>query len=365
MHKKRLCGLELLRAFAFLLVLMQHSIGGYSLDPKASFNNAVPLRMIFTISKPAVPMFIFISAVLLLYNYGDGIDIKTFYKNRITTIILPYILCSFIYIILYHKKIDNLFISLLNGNTVFHLWYMGTIIRIYFIFPIVLFLLNKLKIKSNEFNNFFIIFYLIFSFILIANKDSIDLFVSRLFTKTSNFHIKEFMSISPIYLSIYFIIGYYFVTYINKAVNLLLRYKTVITILFIIFLIPNYLVIMGDRININLNNYFTTAISIAFTINSIFFWYIVSIHIIERKNRLENLLKFISHYSFGGYLLHVLILNVVADVFYWFYKLTNNYVFPSVSIFILTAIITPLICNILSFIPFSKYIFGVKTYHWS
>ena len=83
MNKKRLIELEIIRAISFIFVIVQHTIGGYSLDPKEPLNNAVILRFIYTICKPAVPMFIFISAVSLFYTYKDEIKIKEFYINMI------------------------------------------------------------------------------------------------------------------------------------------------------------------------------------------------------------------------------------------------------------------------------------------
>jgi len=285
-----------------------------------------------------------------------------FYVKRIVTVLLPYISISLIYVIYEHKKIDNLFFSLFYGSTEYHLWFMGTILRIYLMFPLILFILNRFKNKSKIINVFFVLLYLVFSFILIKNKDSIDNYVACLFTTKSDYHWKEFMSYSPIYLSIYFLLGYYFITYYEKVINFLFKNKKVISIFFIAIFIPRYLILMGNRIDIHFNNYIQTAVIMFFNIDSILFWYIVSEYMIEIKSKIAKLLRFISYYSFGAYLLHVLVLNVLAGIFYSYYHLTNNYIFPSVTLCILTIIITPVICHIVSNIPFSKYIFGVTKY---
>lgn len=363
MNKKRLVELEIIRAFSLILIIVQHTIGGYSMDAKAPFNNAVILRFIYTISKPAVPMFIFISAVSLFYTYKKVINIKEFYKKRLFNIILPYIICSFIYIIVFNKKVDNLLIGLINGNIEYHLWYIGTIIRIYLIFPVVLFFLNKLTKATKGSNLTFISIFSIVNYLLIKNKDLIDSFISTIFTHKSIFYIKEFMSISPIYLSIYFVIGFYFILFYAKVLGYILKYKNIIIVLFIILLIPSYLILMEDRINFYLNDYLKTAIRLCFNIFSIFFWYYISLYIIRTKIKLVDILRFISHYSFSGYLFHVLIINYIASILYRYYTLTDNYIFPSVFFCISAIIIVPIVCHIFSFIPYSKYIFGVTRYN--
>ncbi|MBC8060646.1 MAG: acyltransferase [Clostridiaceae bacterium] len=362
MNKKRLVELELIRAFAFMFIIVQHSIGGYSLDLKEPFSNAVILRFIYTISKPAVPMFIFISAVSLYYTYKDCINIKEFYKKRLFNIVLPYIICSFIYLLVFNRKVDNLFISLLNGNIMFHLWYVGASVRIYLAFPIILFLLNKLSKATRKINLIFISTFTIVSYILIENKDLINTSISSMVTGKSIFSLKEFMSISPIYLYFYFIAGFYFILFYDKTLEYIIKYKNLIIVLFSLLLIPSYLIIMEDRINFYFNDYSKTAIRICFNIISIFFWYYISMSIIKTKNKLVDILQFISHYSFSGYLYHVLIVNYIAGVLYSYYTLTDNYIFPSVLFCILTIIIAPIVCHLLSFIPYSKYIFGTSRY---
>lgn len=47
--RERIVELDLLRAIAFIFVLVQHTIGGYSISPKASLSSAVALRFIYAI----------------------------------------------------------------------------------------------------------------------------------------------------------------------------------------------------------------------------------------------------------------------------------------------------------------------------
>lgn len=362
MNKKRIIELEIIRAFAFMLVIVQHTIGGYSLSPKAPFSNAIILRFLYTIGKPAVPMFIFISGISLFYSYRYSINIKEYYKKRLLNIVLPYVICSFMYIIIFHRGTDNLLIKLIDGDTSFHLWYMGTAIRLYLIFPAILLLLNKLSKATKKINLIFISIFSVVSFILIENKNSVCYFMSTIFAHKSIFYIKEFASISPIYLLIYFVIGFYFISFYDKAIFYILKYKNIIIVLFSIFLIPSYLITMENRINFCFNDYFKTFLKLCFNIFSIFFWYYISLYISKKINKIVYVLRFISHYSFSGYLYHVMILDYIAKFFYSYYTLTDNYIFASVVLCLSTIIIVPIVCYLFGFIPYSKYIWGTTRY---
>ncbi|HEY5560457.1 MAG TPA: acyltransferase [Clostridiaceae bacterium] len=362
MKKKVIEELEIVRAIAFIFILIQHTIGGYSISPDAPLNNAVILRFIYSISRAGVPIFIFISGLSLCYTYSEGINISRFYKKRLMTIMLPYIFCTLIYIYVFGKKVDNILISLITGNTIYHLWYIGTCIQLYLLFPIILYLLNKLGERSTKFNISFIAIFILINIVLITNKAFIDNWGSQLIFNKPNFHLKEFISISPLFYSLYFLLGYYFSRYLKAFKKYISAFKIYIVLIFIIFLIINYITIMQDKLNINLNAYIINVSRICFNLASVLFLFLLSLYLVKNKKKLTSILKIISHYSFGAYLLHVAVIEVLAGVLYTFYKLKNDYIFPSVTLFILALIFCPIFCHFLSKLPFSKYVFGVSTY---
>ncbi len=364
--------LEIIRAFAFMMIVVQHTIGGYSIDPKIPFNHALILRFIFTISKSAVPMFVFISGVSLYYTYRESINLVDFYKKRTTTVILPYIICTFIYIKKYNIKVHSIIISLINGDTVFHLWYMGMNIRIILTFPIVLFLFKKFRKPSKIFDFIFLIVVGVIGYKLIQDKDLLQNNITKYFAPKFNMDnqaqldLKQFISISPIFYMIYFVLGMYFVLYYEKITECILKYKSILILLFVALLIPRFLIVMhgdGNRISFHFSKTHETDIIIAFNICSIFLWYYFSLIASKITNVATDMLKVMSHYSFTAYLYHVLIINTMAELLTAHYKVTvQNHIFPSVFYWLTTIILAPIVSHLFTYLPFSKYIFGCTRY---
>ena len=119
----------------------------------------------------------------------------------------------------------------------------------------------------------------------------------------------------------------------------------------------------GNRISFHFSHTIETDFIIAFNICSIFFWYYISLIIAKMGNKVMELLRVVSHYSFTAYLYHALIINSVMEKLTKHYKVTTqNYIFPSVVYCIATIILAPMVANFLTCFPWSKYIFGCSRY---
>lgn len=82
-HNKRLKELDVLRAIAFIFVVEQHTMGGYSnINGISSFYYHI-FKFFYTIATPAVAVFFCISAVSLFHVYSKKLDHKKFYIKRI------------------------------------------------------------------------------------------------------------------------------------------------------------------------------------------------------------------------------------------------------------------------------------------
>ena len=90
MSKKRIAELDILRATAFIFVVLQHTVGGFSYRDNLSINNLLISKFIYTIAKAGVPIFLFLSAVTLIYTYNDKLNIKEFYIKKIKFLFLPF-----------------------------------------------------------------------------------------------------------------------------------------------------------------------------------------------------------------------------------------------------------------------------------
>ncbi len=145
-RKERITEIETLRGLAFAAVVLQHSIAHYSLVPQAGLQDGVVLALLLMLAKFAVPLFIFITGMVLFYNTGDKLHYGQFMRKRVMDVILPYVVWSLIYFILAPRNwatfgwqdIPDLALKLVTGKTASHFWYIIMLIQFYVFFPLFL-----------------------------------------------------------------------------------------------------------------------------------------------------------------------------------------------------------------------------------
>ncbi|MGE5474656.1 MAG: acyltransferase [Ignavibacteriales bacterium] len=159
-QKKRwLEEVDIMRAFGILAVLAIHSTGPTSLLWPKSFTYYFFISINYTLAF-AVPMFLFISALVLAFKYSkeENINWIKFYKSRLTQIIIPYLVWTVIYL-LYRTFVYNEHFSflatpglgddakftiktLLLGKGYFHLYFLSVIVQFYIVFPLIIMVFN-------------------------------------------------------------------------------------------------------------------------------------------------------------------------------------------------------------------------------
>lgn len=146
-RKETIWEINLLRAFAILAVLLIHntSMPLNRLDHDSSMYGVYLLLNSF--SGFAVPVFLFISGIVLLYTYHDKPctpkAIGEFYRKRTASVLLPYLFFSVIYFILNNYNVPEYLHSpkrfaylLLTGRAHTHLYFMFIILQFYALFPL-------------------------------------------------------------------------------------------------------------------------------------------------------------------------------------------------------------------------------------
>jgi peptidoglycan/LPS O-acetylase OafA/YrhL len=155
--KAKLIELDLVRAFAILAVLVIHGTSEATVElPIGSDSQALYLA-VNKFSNFAVPLFIFLSGLVLFYRYIDdwsGKQAVNFYLKRVKQILFPYLLWSVFYY-LYNQWIYdpvNLhwdwseFLDLLPwADASYHLYFMVIIVQFYLIFPLLVWLCRAWK----------------------------------------------------------------------------------------------------------------------------------------------------------------------------------------------------------------------------
>ncbi|WP_438350238.1 acyltransferase [Paenibacillus sp. FA6] len=155
-RKERIIEIELLRGLAFLAVALQHSIAHFAYVEGVSFGDGVIMTLLLVLAKFAVPVFIFITGMVLFYNYDGQFNYLSFLKKRAKDIIIPYILWSFVYFSLNYGwqqgwmgQSWKWFTMLFTGKTSSHLWYIVMILQFYLLFPVFRYVINKVRIKLS------------------------------------------------------------------------------------------------------------------------------------------------------------------------------------------------------------------------
>lgn len=163
MRKVKIEYLSIYRAFAILAVLLIHATSYTIINAKDSslYYGYVFLN---TTSKFAVPAFIFLSAFVLFYNYGERsynrTNLLSFYRKRLKFIILPYLICSFCYFlvmqwiqedpILSWSGLQTIGYQLLTGSAYAHLYYIIVIVQFYVLFPLHLTMMRSKFFAKNS-----------------------------------------------------------------------------------------------------------------------------------------------------------------------------------------------------------------------
>lgn len=151
MTKKNYTSIHYMRIAACLMVIAIHITAAPVVSLDKNSVTQLFFLLINQISKPAVPIFIFISGFLMHHMYMDKqLKLVTYYKKRLPTLIFPYILWSLGYYLLYFKlgyyPLDLKFAlsGLLWGTFIYHLYFMVIIIQMYILYPLF-------KVFSNRF----------------------------------------------------------------------------------------------------------------------------------------------------------------------------------------------------------------------
>ncbi|MGO5136840.1 acyltransferase [Clostridium butyricum] len=357
MKKERLLELDVMRGIAFLFIVLQHTIGGFSYRDDISFNNFIVSKFIYIGAETGVELFIFLTAASLIYTYINKFDIKDFYIKKLKFLVLPFVIWSIIIMINNGQTLNvQSILVIFTGDAQYHLWYMGMILRIYLYFPIILWITKKV-LKQNIYikSGVFILLAYLYSYVL--NHYGIAGFViEHLFKNPSDLE-KKLVNISPIFYYFYFVIGVYAICNYKKFKEKVLKFKYLISVVYIITFGFYFYIAVTERYSLGLPVLKSSIeMSILYRTMSILFFYLVSCIIAEKFSIMLNILTVISRYSFPAYLIHVMILNRLT-----LYVATGPHIIYYLRYFFMVSSISIAISWLINYIPYSEYIIGVRS----
>ena len=290
-----------------------------------------------------VPVFVMLTGTLLL---SKKYELSEFLRKRFLRIVLPFLFWSFVYILFtYYVKLSpnqdmspletiSWAFDLLRSGSSPHLWYIYMIIGIYLITPII----SKWIQNSKE--NEILYFLIIWLFALIMNEPIFEKYI----TDVDVSYFSDFIG--------YLVLGYYL------SVKTFKYSKITINIIAILLIIIGVLItIAGTYYLTNRDGKFNQYFYGYMTLNTL----MVSIGIfVVFKNSIttKNLkvVDFISKYSYGIYLVHVLVLFYLSKIGIDFSLMNPIFSIPLVTLLCLS--LSTLIIYAVNKLPYGNYISG-------
>ncbi len=341
-EKTRVEYCDALRAISIIAVIMIHVISSFrELYVVNNHFNYILFTTLRSLTSFAVPMFFMLTGIFLIkrkkqYSYID------FVKKILKKFILPLLIVSIIYYlydciasISVSFSIKELIINLYSNSIKYHLWYMYSIILIYFLIPFIR--LGIKSFKQEELKKLILVLFLLTSIPATINQ-----FLMYFGLKTL-----DAISYPTFFSSInYLLFGYYLYKYNIK--------KETKKIFYVLGIISPILMSILDGVLIR--GYCWEPF---FRPETIFPFFMAGALLILFKEKyskfhisqkIKNFLYFASSNSLYIYLLHVLILEILRKVFYHFITPSNliQNILMCLSLFILTCVITFVLIYILN-----------------
>jgi surface polysaccharide O-acyltransferase-like enzyme len=365
MKKERMKELDVLRVVGFVFVVAQHILGAYAWSKGASFQDSLVLSFLYVAAKPAVPIFVTVTAISLCHAYLGKMDILRFYQKRFLYIFVPYVIWT-IFNIFDAKQygpasFDHFFWQVLAGTGRYHLWYMSMIIRFYLLFPLILWLTQKGLKRGILFKTVFLIGFFVFYTVLLKNDGMMDS-LARFIFGNPTIHEQRFCERTPLLWSIYFVIGIYMFAGNSQFKALLRRFQKPVLI--------TYLFLLGTMYYAEISPHFSghpevpygyryCFFSISFMIFSVFVFYSLGLYIAAQMPRLYYLTKETAGNTYAAYLAHVIVLQAVAEEVNGTCHL-QSFLVSGLIILALTVALTLLLVEAFKALPLSQYWLGTK-----
>ncbi|NMM64808.1 acyltransferase [Clostridium sp. P21] len=353
MKNTRLKELDVLRAFAFIFVVEQHTMGGYFNIKGISYFYYEIFKFVYTLAKPAVAAFLCISGIVISYSYLKNFSLKKYYIKKLSYIFIPYILWSIVYMNYFKKHINvpNLCMQVLSGDASYHLWYMGMIVRLFIYLPVILWISRK--IHSQSFYLRLSVFITVaISYYEVSKYQNIisDKIIHFIFNNPTEIQMK-IINISPFFWFLYFIMGIYIALNYEIFKKTVLKFKILVIIIYIGLFTYAYL----NEMNIMP---FIISLYLLYFVFSILAWYVISV-ILSSKTITYSIFNFFGKYSFGSYLSHVLLIQSILKIIMFKYRI-RDWLAVGIILWISSCIVNTILIKAISHIPYGHFITGNK-----
>ncbi|MDR6727010.1 surface polysaccharide O-acyltransferase-like enzyme [Paenibacillus amylolyticus] len=335
MSKPRIEEWTQLRGMAFLAIVMQHNIAEYIYRADIAQPDSIMLTMIYHLTRFGTPTFVFLAGVLLFYHHSHKKpDYPHFIRKRFGDIYVPFVLWTLIYWLAVRIftpefwqsgtfDVRSLIRELFLPQTGYHLWFVLMVFQFYVLFPLFLraaqFVQRKLgkmtKLTGTQ---------SVIALVLIAAA-LYTMLMKWSYYDTAGWTVAlsppwstllEYRSYSWVMYWFYFLLGAVCAWGIEHWRHWMVRALPWLICLFIgmyIWLGYDVLKGSGDIVNLNISTYLKpTTFIIIMAQMLMLYGFLVLLR--SKNTRFQQLFTWIGRYSFGGYLVHALIIYCIAYV---------------------------------------------------
>ncbi|MDQ7095582.1 acyltransferase [Desulfosporosinus sp. PR] len=351
--------INFLRGFSILAVLAIHTSGYFTVIPHL---NTLTLLNIWTdvLSQFAVPLFIAISGFVLAKNYRRQFSLSKFYLKRARSILPQYIIFSVLYTAFNHwtEMRSNPFTanfkligkSILNSDASYHLWFFAIIIELYAVYPLIIKAYDFCKRKNIS--EHFLAGMLVLQVLWMVG------------THTSYANIIKVNAVAYLF---YFSVGIYshdhFLQLQGLSKRLMPLWGTMsLTLMFG----ASFFIVIGLKTGHSYNEippYITMGSELVYPVLRIvtflFFWNLAG-RLAVRKNALSKIMAKLGDYSFGIYLIHLFFNQTTIKILGRHQIGPEQWAFYPL-VFTVTLIISYVSVRLISFLPFSFYLIGLRS----
>lgn len=342
-HSEREIYLDILRIMATFAVIIIHIAAQNWHKVDINSYEWKAFNIYDSIARWSVPVFVMISGALFLNKTQS---IKKIYKKYILRIITAFGFWSFFYaVIAFFNGSDfkSAIYSFIIGN--YHMWFLYMIVGIYIITPLI----GEIT-KNDLLTKYFIIISLLFAVIIPNFISTISIINSNLGDFTQSIINKINLQMVLGY-TIYYILGYYLSKKdISRTASKFIYYLGglgFILTIFLTYIISQY----KGKANGVFYDYFSLnvlleSLCVFVVIKKIFKYKIIN-------DKIKNIIYLLSKYSFGVYLIHPFIIDVLNKTIN-INSLSFNAIIAVPIVSIIVFCISFLISSILNKIPILK-----------
>ena len=370
-RKERIAELELVRALGFLAVVYQHVIGVYMQAPGTDEQTAIVYGMLFHLLKFAVPAFIFITGLVLFYNYYEDVSYLGFMRKRVKEILLPYLLWSAVYFAFNPNPHINTEQSLAwnlakmvgTGTASYHLWFVVMIFQFYLFYPLWQRLFRFLRRHASTVGKLAVIGGItacIYGMLMWFSARYIPAHGFRFDQAWLDAFFIKYRDRNALYYFFYFLMGGLVAVALPMFRAKIKQYWLSICGLFLLlFAYIGYELFRdsGDGlVNLNVATSLKPSMFV-YTVFQLLLVYLLALLLSAKKNRWTAWLTQFGKHSFGAYLVHALVLTYVmkglrsVEIF-------HTGVVGSLVAFVLCSILSFAISYGISKIPFGSLLVG-------